>query len=166
MAKYRSYVRAIFWGIIQQVAVLAGVVGWMLLTVDIPKSLSDASGGTLAEALCLVAIAFLPFFFVGWYLHLHSPKYTRSGRWIWVLPFCFLLSPLVSTLRHGSFARAVEGFLAPPSNGEAWWAVAFATYPFLGCLGYSLGVEMRDRRMRKSVGDKGGDEGDWCEPLP
>jgi len=140
MAQYRSYIRAIFWGIIQQVAVLAGVVVWMLLTIDIPGTLSNASGGTLAESLCLIAIAFLPFFFMGLFLHLHSPKNTRSGRWIWVLPFCFLLNPLVSTFRYGSLARVVKDFLAPPSNGEAWWAVAFGTYPFLGCLGYSLGV--------------------------
>lgn len=140
MAQYRGYGRAIFWGIVQQVAVFAVTLVWMLVTVDIPRSLSHASSGTVAEVLCLLAIAFLPFFVAGWLLHSHSPRNTRSGRWIWVLPSCVFLNAIASTLRYWSFATAVTDLVAPPSNGEAWWAVAFVTYPFLGCLGYSLGV--------------------------
>ena len=140
MHQYRSYFRAIFWGIIQQVAVWLGVLVWMWLSVEIPRSLSDASNGTSAESVCLIAIAFLPFFVAGWFLHLHSPKNTRPGRWIWILPFYYFLNALISTLHIESMVRAMARLLAPPSNGEAWWGVMFVTYPFLGCLGYSLGV--------------------------
>ena len=144
MNRYTSDAIAILYWIVQQVLVLAAALVWMLLTGEIPRSFSTESSGTLAEALVLVAVTVVPFFAIGGVMHVDQPGrlpgLSRSGRWIWVLPACFFLNSIASSLRYWPFATVMSELLFPPLNGEAWWAVMFVTYPCLCCLGYSLGV--------------------------
>ncbi len=144
MNQYKSDAISILYWIVQQVLVLAAALVWMLLTGEIPRSFSTESSGTLAEALVLVAVTVVPFFAIGGVMHVDQPGrlpgLSRSGRWIWVLPVCFLLNTVATDLRHWPLAMVITDLFHPPSNGEAWWVVAFVTYPCLCCLGYSLGI--------------------------
>jgi hypothetical protein len=133
---------------LQQVAVCIVSVIWALLTVDILRGLSSPSGGNVLEALCIVALSFGPAAICGWLVQQSMPRVAASGRWIWLLP-CLLVLALLSSFPHAMFMHNLAGLLYPEEQGEAWWAVALATYPTLGCLGYSLGIIFRARCEEK-----------------
>jgi hypothetical protein len=52
----------------------------------------------------------------------------------------------------------IAGLLYPEKNGEAWWAVYLFTYPWLGSVGYSLGIifgarcEQKQRKRKTEEG--------------
>src|SRR5665213_992448 len=132
----------------QQVGVCIASVIWAG-TADIPRGLSSASGGNVTEALCIITLAFLPALFCGFLVQRFMPGFASSGRWVWLLPSFLLFAMLVSSLHSGIFARDVSDLFYPSNQGEAGWAVMLATYPTLGCLGYSLGIIFRARYEEK-----------------
>jgi hypothetical protein len=135
----------------QQVAVCIASVIWAR-TAEIPRALSSASGGNIIEALCIFVLAFVPAFFCGFVVQRSMPGFASSGRWVWLLPSFLLFAALLSSLP--TFARNVSDLLYPPSQGEAWWAVFLFTYPWLGCLGYSLGIIFGARFEQKQTKQK------------
>lgn len=139
---------------LQQVGVCIASLFSALFTAEVPRGLSSASGGNLAEALCIITLAFAPALLSGVLVQGYMPRFASSGRWIWLLQCFLVVAGLLSSLHSGMFATNVSGLLYPEKNGEAWWAVTLATYPTLGCLGYSLGIIFGARFEQKQKKQK------------
>ena len=70
---------------LQQVGVCIASVIWALLTVEIPRGMSSASGGNAIEALCIVTLSFVPASLFGSGVQASMPRMASSGRRIWLL---------------------------------------------------------------------------------
>ena len=125
---------------LQQVGVCIASLFSALVTAEVPRGLSSSSGGSLAEALCIITLGFVPALLCGVLVQGNIPRVAASGRWGWLLPSFLVLALLFSSFPGGRFMHEIEGLLYPEKNGEAWWGVMLLTYPWLGCLGYSLGI--------------------------
>ena len=134
---------------LQQVGVCIASLFSALVTAEVPRGLSSASGGNLAEALCIITLGFVPALLCGVLVQGYMPRVASSGRWVWLLPSFLVLALLLSSFPDGRFMHEVEGLLYPEKNGEAWWAVYLFTYPTMGCLGYSLGIMFCARQEEK-----------------
>ena len=134
---------------LQQVGVCIASVIWALITSEIPRGLSSASGGNVIEAVCIVTLSFVPAALFGSGVQRSVPRLASSGRRIWLLPCFLLLVGLLSALHNTMFVSDVSDLFYPSTQGEAWWAVYLFTYPTLGCLGYSVGIIFRARYQEK-----------------
>src|SRR5665213_1209299 len=114
---------------VQQVGVCIASLFSALVTVEVPAGLSSASGGNIAEALCIITLGFVPALLCGLLVQGFRTRIASAGRWVWLLPCFLVLASLLSSLPDGRFMQEIAGLLYPEKNGEAWWAVMLLTYP-------------------------------------
>lgn len=103
----------------------------------------------LVEALYVIASAAVPAFMAGRWVQETWPGFASEARAIWILPTMILIAGIVSSmdLTHFKAESLLAELLFPPSDGEAWWAVYFATAPAIGCLSYALGSRATSDRV-------------------
>ena len=132
---------------VQQAGVSIGLVMWGLITVEVPRSFSTLNRpvAALLETLCIIVLAATPSFFLGRAVQSNAPTLALSGKRIWLLP---TIATVLIDVMSGPPLRNIEDLFFPIHDGEAWWAVFLATYPTVGCIAYSLGIVLMNRKTK------------------
>ena len=107
--------------------------------------------GRLAEAVGNIVWGLGPAFLLGRMVHSRSASVAYWGRWIWLLPSALFAWAVVSSAYGPRPGEELAELLFPPSGGLAALAVAFLSYPTLGCIGYSLGIASERQKQSDSV---------------
>ncbi len=94
---------------LQQVGVCIASLFSALVTVEVPAGLSSASGGNLAEALCIITLGFVPALLCGVLVQGYMPRVASSGRWVWLLPSFLVLVLLLSSFPDGGSCTRLKG---------------------------------------------------------
>jgi hypothetical protein len=137
--------------LLQQLAVCAVGVIWGAVSGECLAQLNGPGRvrGVL-EAAGNVASALGPAFLLGRLARSRFPKFACSGRWVWLLPSALMAAAVLSSAFESRLGTDLLEILSPPSEGESLWAIVLFLYPTLGCLGYSLGVAPRGRRLPRT----------------
>ncbi len=90
-----------------------------------------------------------------------APWSANAGRWVWVIPVCFLVSCGVIDAIYVPSDLRYYLFMDPrPSEGESGWVVVLVTLPTWGCCWYSATMRWRwRRRLRRNLEDGGAASG-------
>jgi hypothetical protein len=134
--------------LIQQFGVCIASLFWGLVTIDFVGSLATKTNGTAIEALVLILLGLGPACIAGILANSLPRRFVDPGCWIWLLPTGYALLMQGVALASGHFGEGLSELFCPPDDGEAFLGVWGFTYPWLGCLGYSLGIAI-DRRWTK-----------------
>ncbi len=126
---------------LQEVGMVLSSALWGALCGNVLAHLTGPSpAGRLVEALGTIALGLTPTFLVGVLFGSRFPHFAYSGRWVWLLPTALFLIALLSSALDSMLGQELSDLLFPPDDPEAMWALAFLSYPTLGCIGYSLGI--------------------------
>ena len=130
------------------VHLLVATIGTLLFSGLLAFSLQAILGQRLVSLLALGPTFLLPIIsglFLGWFAARFS---SRGATWIWVVPAVLLLVNIV-----GAFTSAYErkdvlvNEFGPHSRCTACLDETLLSAPLVGCIGYSVGSQLRKRRM-------------------
>jgi hypothetical protein len=132
----------------QQVGVCFAALIWGVVASEWLAHVAALSPvAELLEATANIAAGIGPPFFAGRLIRARFSYLGPSGRLIWILPTILMAGALFWSGFNLRLARDMSDLLYPPEGPEAYWAVAFFSYPTFGCAGYSLGVWFQGRRF-------------------